>query len=87
MMNEIRLRIISPPQNLAGAYAPATDVRCYVCGVTESKSSLLPGLLRGIIPLNLLQKAEKIGKPTVHPLSHPPRAHLIMYQVRSLIGG
>ena len=57
--------------------SPATDVRCDVQHITESKSSPLAGIINAIIPLKLPLKlparAKKVGT-----------AHLINSQVRSL---
>jgi len=43
--------------------------------VTESKSSPLPGLSSGIVPLRYVLRPPIL-------LSNPTRAHLMMYQVR-----
>ena len=68
------------------------EILAYVCfaGLDDSpatealelKSSPHPGLLNGILPLNLSQKAEKIGQQIQYRLSNLTGAHLIVYQVR-----
>ncbi len=60
--------------------SPATDVRCHVHDVTESKSGHFPGPLNGILPLIFPQTVSNCRR-------YPAKAHLIMYQVRQFFGG
>ena len=50
--------------------SPVTDLRCHLPDATKSKSSPLPGVLNGIVPSILPQKAAKIGKLLQSPLSY-----------------
>ncbi len=52
-------------------YSPATDVRCHLHDVTESKSGRFFGVVNGIIPLNLPQKRAGIGQLLQSLLSYP----------------
>ncbi len=68
------------PVVLPRDYPPAADVRCHIRGVTGLKSRRFSGGDNDILPLNLPQKTAGIGQLTTG-------AHLIMYQVRTKVGG
>lgn len=63
---------------LAGAYTPATDIRCPTRDVTESKSGRFSELVNDILPRVLIHGSKK----TQRFLSNPTGPHLIIYQVR-----